>query len=172
MDALIWAAIVGGGLGVLGTVLGLIVSSKVTATQELQRWKREDQIRFQERVLVACQEFSVCSVQLATGFAHGLNVPTPIVEAFARSEQMITFLCSKKVRLSAAKIRLLLDASRDGVQDVAQFTEHLRVLRLGFDNALREEIGLPTSDPDSFFNDLALSFGLASQNGSSPRRTQ
>jgi hypothetical protein len=158
-----WAAVAAGTLGVLGALFGVALSAKITAAQDVRRMRREDQIRFQERLLVACQEFSLCSLQLATAFSARSSPSIPVVEAFARSEQLITFLGSEHIRLAAAKIRTLLDASSGGVTEAQAeaYRERLRQMRLQFDNAVRQELSLPTSDPDAFFKKLEQSLGFS-----------
>lgn len=155
----IWATVIAAGIGILGTLLGSFLSWKTASIQERSRWQREDQIRFVDRKLAACQDFAFSAVQIAADLAAGTGMSVPIVEAFARSEQMINFLCSNEVRFAATKLRLLLSVNHGEVNE-AELQERLRILRFEFETALRNELGLPAPTKESYFRDLARAIGL------------
>ena len=159
----VWATVIAAGIGILGTLLGSFLTWKTTRIQERRRWQREDQTRFVDRKLAACQDFAFSAVQLATALAAKKGMSVQVVEAFARSEQMIAFLCSNEVRFAATKLRILLSTDHGDSPNPAEIQERLRVLRFELETALRRELGLPAPTEESYFRDLARALGIAEE---------
>jgi hypothetical protein len=140
--------------GFVGTVLGALVTWAANWSLEKRRWAREDQIRFRERNLIACQDFAIAAVKIATYRAMRSPVPVEVVESFMRHEQLLSFLASEDVRVAAAKIRLFLDVASEEITDQERFRERLQLLRIEFDDAVRKELGASPSQSKKFLDRL------------------